>query len=132
MDLPARHVIDLHSMDIRANRRRRYRIVLSYDPKSETAHSVTVFWGRSGCRTRRVVFRADDVEAALAYLRSVVRKRKRRDYRVSHVDDDHPLAEWLADIQIPAEELPDTQMDLFSNHTGAFHRSHTEQPTLFS
>ncbi|HIE10672.1 MAG TPA: hypothetical protein EYP62_03600, partial [Kiritimatiellae bacterium] len=77
------------------------------------------FWGRSGCRTRRLVFRADDVETALAYLRSVVRKRKRRDYRVSHVDDDHPLAEWLADIQIPVEELPDTQMDLFSDHTGA-------------
>ena len=100
-----RHAIVLHSIDARANRVRRYVIALTVDATQDVPYSVTSQWGRDGWFLRDRCFRAPDADTALAQIQSTLKRRKAHGYVVTHVDDGHPLAQWLVDADMPTERL---------------------------
>jgi nucleotide-binding universal stress UspA family protein len=107
------HAIELHSIDARQNRVRRYVLVLTVDPTADAPYSVTSQWGRSGWFLRGERFHAYDVETALDHVKAILRRRKAHGYRVTRVDEGHPLARWLLDVGMPTERIDDTQPSLF-------------------
>jgi hypothetical protein len=107
------HTIELHSIDPRANRVRRYVLVLTIDPTADAPYSVTSQWGRSGWFLRGERVDAHDEDAALAHVKAILKRRKAHGYRVTRVDEGHPLARWLLDADIPTERAVDDQPALF-------------------
>ena len=108
-----RHAIELHSIDPRANRVRRYVLVLTIDPTADAPYSVTSQWGRSGWFLRGEHFHAHDEGTALGHVKAILKRRKAHGYRVTRVDEGHPLARWLLDVGMPTERIDDTQPSLF-------------------
>ena len=107
------HAIELHSFDARANRARRYMLVLTLDPASDMPYSVTSQWGREGWFLRGESHRAADRTAALAMMCTLLKRRKAHGYSVIAVDEDHPLAQWLVDENFPRERPARSQPVLF-------------------
>jgi hypothetical protein len=126
------HAIELHSLDIRSNRRRRYQVVLALDPTRQKPHTVTMVWGRYGWKTRTLLFSAEDPDTALQYVKSVLTKRSAHGYQISHVDEAHPLTEWLHELDMEIETLPDLQMRLFPGAIDFAPPPESAQLTLFS
>ena len=107
------HAIELRSIDARANRVRRYVLVLAVDPMADAPYSITSQWGRSGWFLRRKHFYAYDADMALGHVKAILKRRKAHGYRVTRVDEGHPLARWLKDAGMPTERVADNQPSLF-------------------
>ncbi len=107
------HRIELHSNDLRANRARRYVLVLTLDPVGEMPYSVTSQWGREGWFLRGEAYQAQDEAAALDQMRTLLKRRRAHGYSVVSMDRDHPLAGWLVDEEFPTEAPTPTQPVLF-------------------
>ena len=107
------HAIELHSIDARANRVRRYVLVLTVDPTADAPYSVTSQWGRTGWFLRGERFHAHDADTALGHVKAILKRRKAHGYRVTRVDEGHPLARWLLDAGMPTERAADHQPALF-------------------
>ena len=107
------HAIELHSIDARANRVRRYVLVLTVDPTADAPYSVTSQWGRAGWFLRGERFHAHDADTALGHVKAILKLRKAHGYRVTRVDEGHPLARWLRDADMSTECAADNQPSLF-------------------
>ncbi len=107
------HAMELRSIDARANRARRYVLALTIDPTADAPYVVTSQWGRSGWFLRGERFDAHDVDTALAHVKAILKRRRAHGYRVTHVDEGHPLARWLLDADMPTEHVEDNQPSLF-------------------
>lgn len=105
--------IELHSFDARANRARRYVLILTIDPTVETPYRVTSQWGRNGWFLRSDGFQCVDESTALSQMRSILKRRRAHGYRVTSVDEEHPLTDWLVDEGFPREAPPPSQPVLF-------------------
>jgi hypothetical protein len=107
------HTMELHSFDARANRARRYLLVLTLDPGSDMPYSVTTQWGREGWFLRGESYQVVDRTAALAVMCTLLKRRRAHGYSVVAVDDDHPLSSWLVDENFPREIPAHSQPVLF-------------------
>ena len=107
------HTMELHSVDARKNRARRYLLVLTLDPASAMPYRVTSQWGREGSFLRGESYQAPDKATALAMMCTLLKRRRAHGYSVIAVDDDHPLASWLVDENYPKESPAHSQTVLF-------------------
>jgi hypothetical protein len=107
------HTIVLQSLDPRANRARRYVLVLTIDANEDMPYSVSSQWGRDGWFMRDLSIHAEDMEAALAQMRATLRRRRAHGYVVTEVSAGNPLARWLRENDMPVERIPDNQPRLF-------------------
>jgi hypothetical protein len=108
------HTMELHSFDARANRARRYLLVLTLDPASDTPYSVTSQWGREGSFLRGAFYQVVDRTTALSMMCMLLKRRRAHGYSVTAVDDDHPLSSWLVDEEFPKEMAVHSQPVLFN------------------
>ena len=107
------HIIELHAVDIRGNRLRRYRLVLGVDPDADVPFIVVAQWGRLRGRLRTRSYEFLSAEKALSCCRAILRTRKRHGYRVIGVHEQHPLREWMELIGMPKDRVVDVQLRLF-------------------
>ena len=107
------HRIELHSNSALANRARRYVLTLTLDPSAPMPYIVSSQWGRTGWFLRGESYTAPVERAALAQMRTLLKRRRAHGYSVVSVDSGHPLAGWLIDEDFPRETSGSSQPDLF-------------------
>jgi hypothetical protein len=107
------HRIELHSNSAPDNRARRYVLTLTLNPSAPMPYIVSSQWGRSGWFLRGESYTAPDERAALAQMRTLLKRRRAHGYSAVSVDSGHPLAGWLVDEDFPRETATPSQPDLF-------------------
>ena len=128
---------DLESVDESRRRKRRYTLLLGYEPEHETApFTVDRLWGGVHAPQRFEQERYDSMDQAVAALMDRLKKRRTHGYKVTHVESAHPLRSWLLASGMPHEASlfpplisdPDTT-DLLQRST---HESPTSIPSISS
>jgi len=96
--------MNLQAVDYDENRFRHYRVVISFHPEKTARYEVRREWGRIGRQpsVKAETFRL--MEDALSHAQELVADRQAHGYRLTFVQDNHPLRSWLRDRNIPRDE----------------------------
>ena len=100
------HRMELHSNSAPANRARRYVLTLTLDASAPMPYIVSTQWGRSGWFLRGESYTVPDEHAALAQMRTLLKRRRAHGYSVVSVDTERRRARVRAGTAIHALGAP--------------------------
>lgn len=107
---------DMESIDEARRRKRRYTLLLAYDPQQQSEpFTVARVWGGVHSSQRAEEERFRSMDSAIADLMDHLRKRRAHGYRLTNVHSTHPLRSWLAASGMPDGEtmypplIPDSE-----------------------
>lgn len=110
---------DLESIDEAQHRKRRYTLLLGYDPREGSApFTVVRVWGGIHSSQRKEEARFGSMDLAITDLMEHLKKRRAHGYKLTHVHSAHPLRSWLGSTGMPQEEslypplIPDSETTL--------------------